>query len=523
MTVDRLPLALSYVADGLPVVPVIPLGKRPYPCLVPHGLREATTDPSVITGWWTACPEANVGVRVPDGHIVFDVDTEHAFDAFDILCREFGMPSETRTTESGSGWFHFWYRLPEGGPVPVRGKLDGITIRLPGKSQVVMPGSVVTQPDGTPGEYREFQPGTPIAELPQPLAELLSSPVVTAASEPALDAPFRPLADKWRRLIVTGDCSEYGQDRSRAIAALVIPCRDAGWTEDDFLSAITNPDNGISARYREREDERGQSHAINDVRWTWNRYVGQPSFASSRDPVAIREDYARARWDLLAYLDSSKTLRRTRGRTLAVWEAITDTGAWWLTTQPMLPLRDIALAAGIGNNSRVAESIGTITDSGVMTQVHGSNVDAGVYRLEKTGTDMSYRCSNSKSVPTFTHPRCPVASPPGLSTWRDTTGYGKGHWLTFGAVAGWNEPVSVSDIVDLTGQGRKTVAGHLTIQQSVGFVRMDSGLWIPGDVDPACRPIERASESIVTQSVRNGLDRRSYRDRGSPVVERKAA
>ena len=66
--------ALGYVERGAMVFPLMPRGKRPAGRLVPHGLHDATLDPDVVVRWWTAVPDANIGL--PTGHTfdVVDVD-----------------------------------------------------------------------------------------------------------------------------------------------------------------------------------------------------------------------------------------------------------------------------------------------------------------------------------------------------------------------------------------------------------------------------------------------------------------
>jgi hypothetical protein len=62
--------ALRYAEQGYPVFPCAPGRKQP---LTPNGLLDATTDLDQIEAWWTATPNANIGL-VTNGLLVIDVD-----------------------------------------------------------------------------------------------------------------------------------------------------------------------------------------------------------------------------------------------------------------------------------------------------------------------------------------------------------------------------------------------------------------------------------------------------------------
>jgi len=68
--------ALRYAADGFAVFPCRPKGKEPLGSLVPHGCLDATTDAEIIRGWWTKCPDANIGMATGprSGISVVDLD-----------------------------------------------------------------------------------------------------------------------------------------------------------------------------------------------------------------------------------------------------------------------------------------------------------------------------------------------------------------------------------------------------------------------------------------------------------------
>jgi hypothetical protein len=54
--------ALHYASAGFAVFPCRPKGKEPLGSLAPNGCLDATTDADTIKGWWTKCPDANIGM-----------------------------------------------------------------------------------------------------------------------------------------------------------------------------------------------------------------------------------------------------------------------------------------------------------------------------------------------------------------------------------------------------------------------------------------------------------------------------
>jgi len=127
--------ALDYAARGWAVLPVEPRGKRPLKAWG-RGVHDATTDPEIVGEWWARWPEANVGVAIPEGFIVVDLDglTGRASVAGRHL-------AATVTCETARGW-HYWYQLPEDGTAANRsGLLPGIDLRAAG-GYVVAPPSV---------------------------------------------------------------------------------------------------------------------------------------------------------------------------------------------------------------------------------------------------------------------------------------------------------------------------------------------------------------------------------------------
>ena len=108
-------------------------------------------------GWQTAeltdtlaalnsTPGANIGVAVPPGFMVLDIDTKGGANGFDTLTNYPALP-DTLTATTPTGGQHKWFKLPPGLPVPNRvGIAPGLDIRSAG-GYVVAPPSAI---DGKP-------------------------------------------------------------------------------------------------------------------------------------------------------------------------------------------------------------------------------------------------------------------------------------------------------------------------------------------------------------------------------------
>lgn len=118
---DMTPLnaALRYADFGWPVFPCQWQGqgrKRP---LTEHGLKDATTDTAILTGWWTSQPEALIGV--PTGEsialVVLDIDRKEGGPDGLVTLGQIDCPilPLTPTVHTASGGMHLYFRRPEGG------------------------------------------------------------------------------------------------------------------------------------------------------------------------------------------------------------------------------------------------------------------------------------------------------------------------------------------------------------------------------------------------------------------------
>jgi len=210
--------ALAYAERGFGVLPLhSPLDGacscRRADCSSPakhprtiNGLSDASTDPDTIRKWWAQWPAANVGVAVPPGYVVVDVDVEDASTATE----GHELPA-TATAKTGRGW-QFLYRT--GRKVAPRvAVLEHVDLRGPG-SYVVAPPS--THVNGT--EYTWISPPRDgIADAPAWVYEVAPARS-TAAGAPGAD-------------IASGG-------RNAELARLAAGMRSNGMTGDEIAVAL---------------------------------------------------------------------------------------------------------------------------------------------------------------------------------------------------------------------------------------------------------------------------------------------
>src|SRR5699024_11529170 len=95
----KLKFARAYAAAGIPIFPLY--GKKP---AVRRGFKDATTDLAQINHWWHENPNYNIGLPVPKGCLVLDVDPRHnGAQGLTELENQYGQLPETNTCITGRG------------------------------------------------------------------------------------------------------------------------------------------------------------------------------------------------------------------------------------------------------------------------------------------------------------------------------------------------------------------------------------------------------------------------------------
>jgi hypothetical protein len=142
------------------------VGKHPLGALVPHGVKDATTNRARILAWWARYPQANIGLATGHAFDVLDVDGPVGAHAIRTLAAEYGLQSFGPLVRTGGGGWHY-YLAPTGlGNMRPAG-LEHVDWRGRG-GYVVAPPS--RHASGHPYQWAAGRNlDTPLAEVPAPL------------------------------------------------------------------------------------------------------------------------------------------------------------------------------------------------------------------------------------------------------------------------------------------------------------------------------------------------------------------
>lgn len=166
---------LASTPPDLNIFPCHPNTKTP---ATPHGFKDATHDPAMITAWWTQQPAYNVGIRTGlyEGRclVVVDID-EHGIsgtDAWHDITQGKHLPDTVEClTPRGGRHLYYWawheIRNSAAGNLP-----DGIDIR--GEGGYVLAPPSTTSAGAYQWELEHHPDTTQIADMPVWLVELLT-------------------------------------------------------------------------------------------------------------------------------------------------------------------------------------------------------------------------------------------------------------------------------------------------------------------------------------------------------------
>jgi hypothetical protein len=163
------------------------VAKHPLGALVPHGLKEATTNRARILAWWTRQPQANVGLATGHAFDVLDVDGPDGAAAIRAFAGEHGLRSSGPLVRTGGGGWHY-YLAPTGLGSHHPAGLEHVDWRGRGGYVVAPPSRHHT------GQAYAFAAGrgldAPLAEVPAALRARLQHREVGRAAAPVVALPL---------------------------------------------------------------------------------------------------------------------------------------------------------------------------------------------------------------------------------------------------------------------------------------------------------------------------------------------
>lgn len=135
--------AIQYGHNGWKVLPCIPTGNKNKAPLLTHGFKDASSNPAVITSWWGSFPDALIGLAVPVGLVVLDIDPRDGGSLGELEELAGGSLPDTLVAESGrgDGGRHYWFSTQERN-LKHSSLPQGIDLREGGKSYVIAPPSL---------------------------------------------------------------------------------------------------------------------------------------------------------------------------------------------------------------------------------------------------------------------------------------------------------------------------------------------------------------------------------------------
>jgi Bifunctional DNA primase/polymerase, N-terminal/Primase C terminal 1 (PriCT-1) len=142
-----------------------------------NGLSDATTDLAVLGRWWRMWPRANVGIAVPPGYVVLDLDGPDALDA--LAERGWAIPP-TLSASTARGW-HYWF-MAQVEVRPGSDFLPHVDLKGPG-GYVVAPPSLHST--GVQYAWEAEVANAPIAPAPEWLFEMIREARERRRREPA--------------------------------------------------------------------------------------------------------------------------------------------------------------------------------------------------------------------------------------------------------------------------------------------------------------------------------------------------
>ena len=217
-----------------------------------HGFYNATEDATTIAAFWTAWPDANIGVRTGGGLVVLDVDPRHGGDAELVrLENEHSPLPPTVIVATGGGGWHHYYVADADAPGSKWGK-GGLELKADG-GYVIAPPSIHVSGNRYQWGERDgltHQPERVPAWLLKDAQRRRNGARQVTRTAHGLACPSR---SPWRERIATGAPDGERHDTCTRLAGSLL---GSGVPRDTVLEVMLGWARGCTPPYPTREVER---------------------------------------------------------------------------------------------------------------------------------------------------------------------------------------------------------------------------------------------------------------------------
>lgn len=355
-------------------------------------------------------------------------------------------------------------------------------------------------------------PGSPHRlGLPVRIVEPVDVGSVVAALSSAV-REHRPLSARMARVLRFGDARANGYaSRSEMLMALALAAVAAGWSADEYVTAVLDGGNAAGEKLRTR----GAAAAERYLSATWakaeRRAAERPAIRGQRSARAY-----------LARVDAAARQTVWTGRTgasdLATLQAHVGLAAQVGRVMYSADVRSIAERAGLAI-STVSTAQRRLLRSGWLARTRcATTTEAAVWSLRpgrlgaKSNTPISSRGGDENYECSVTRRAGGDVTTAAADVWR-RGGLGKGAWLVWSALHP-AAPTTFSTLREATGRHRSTIRRQLVKLAKHGLATEADGGWRRGCVDVA--ELERAlgvAGERQRQRRRHEDDRERYRAR----------
>ncbi len=490
--------AMAYAAAGWYVGPLRVGTKHPGSRLGIGWPQQTSRDPKMLTAWFAGTSDGIFLHCGRSGAVVFDVDSPELVPRILAEHQHSAPYQSTRSDSPGRG--HYVFAAPDGVILGNgAGKLGSAWGDVRGNN-----GVIVVEPSVHPnseGRY-QWQRCGEVPQLPAELLELLETPPHVVLVPPEGTGTG---VSYWRSVIIGGDGLERYGSRSDAAMAAAVGYVNAGASDSEWFDAMTTPGAALDYALRDRNGKQ-RTDTAHRLERDWEKAV---AFVRDR-PAVGNKSSARLAISLARNRASLTRWSGQRGTTDclvigAIHDMADDLGSLIVSAA----CRSVSESSGV-TASTAALSLKRLSDDGVWIRLEDAETQhhAATYRiLLPAVTDIPMTTAEPDTRAEGQQQPHELARHDAFA-WK---GLGRIPAIILAALG--DQGRSVSDLAELIGYQRRTVAKHLRALSDYDLASYSAltGTWVR---------IEHANAIEHLDAIADCLDTNGTAERRRQLYER---